>query len=97
MIGGRYVSPELAESIVGTVREALVVLDGRLRVVLANRSFHRTFRVGREETARARLFDLGGGHWETPELRALLAGVLRDGSPLEDFEVDCEFRSSAGR
>lgn len=40
---------QLAKSIVGTVREPLVVLDGGLRVRLANRSFYRTFRVTREE------------------------------------------------
>ena len=41
----------LAESIVDAVREPLLVLDGTLRVVRGNRSFHRLFRV---EPARDR-------------------------------------------
>ena len=37
----------LAEAIVDTVREPLVVLDHDLRVIAASRSFYRTFAVGR--------------------------------------------------
>lgn len=44
LIGG------LAESIVRTVREPLLVLDGALRVVVANQAFYRTFGVNLQET-----------------------------------------------
>lgn len=82
---------QLAKSIVGTVREPLVVLDGDLRVRLANRSFYRTFRVTREETEGVSLFGLGDGHWDIPELRSLLLEVLPRNSHIDDFEVDREF------
>ena len=39
----------LAEAIVDTVREPLVVLDRDLRVIAASRSFYRTFAVGAAE------------------------------------------------
>ena len=38
----------LAQAIVDTVREPLVVLDKDLRVVAASRSFYLTFRVRRQ-------------------------------------------------
>src|SRR6201993_5159088 len=81
----------LAKSIVGTVREPLVVLDGDLRVRLANRSFYRTFLVKPEETEGVSLFGLGDGHWDIPELRSLLLEVLPRNTHIDDFEVDREF------
>jgi PAS domain-containing protein len=41
---------EYAESIVETVREPLIVLDAGLKVISANKSFYRTFKVNPEET-----------------------------------------------
>ena len=40
----------LAQAIVDTVVEPLVVLDGDLRVVTASRSFYLTFQVDRQRT-----------------------------------------------
>ena len=45
---GREDALEYAESIVDTVREPMLVLDGQLRVRTANRSFYRTFQVAPE-------------------------------------------------
>ena len=43
-------SQEYSESIVNTVREPLIVLDGNLRVVSASRSFYEVFKVKPEDT-----------------------------------------------
>jgi PAS domain-containing protein len=40
----------LAQAIVDTVREPLLVLDKDLRVVAASRSFYETFRVDPQDT-----------------------------------------------
>ena len=40
----------LAQAIVDTIREPLLVLDEDLRVVAANRSFYSTFKVRPEDT-----------------------------------------------
>ena len=42
---------EVFESILGSVHEPLVVLDADLRVIKANQSFYRTFKVKPEGTA----------------------------------------------
>ena len=76
-----------AESIVDTVREPLLVLDEGLRVVTANRSFRHVFRVSPEETKGTRVYELGNGQWDIPELRQLLEEILPHHTYFEDFEV----------
>lgn len=41
---------EFSDAIIATVREPLLVLDKELRIITANRSFYRTFRVNPEDT-----------------------------------------------
>src|SRR5687767_3997354 len=81
----------LAESIVETVREPLLLLDGDLVVRLANRSFYRTFRVSPDQTINHLLYDLGDGQWDIPRLRLLLEEILPRNSHFEDFEVEHDF------
>lgn len=78
-------------SIVDTVRQPLVVLDSRLRVQSANRSFYRTFRVSPQETAGRLLYDLGNGQWDIPGLRTSLEEVLSQNTSFDDFEVERNF------
>jgi two-component system CheB/CheR fusion protein len=80
-----------AGAIVDTVHESLLVLDGSLRVVSANRVFYETFQRSAEETENRSLLELAGGEWDLPELRAALAEVLPERKPLADFEVDHQF------
>lgn len=81
----------LAQSIVETVREPLVVLDADLRVRFANRSFYRTFQVEREATEGLSLFALGNGQWDIAQLHTLLAELLPQNGQFEDFEVQWAF------
>ncbi len=82
---------EYAESIVETVHEPLMVLDGQLRVVSANRSFYSTFRVKPARVQGRLLYDLGNRQWDIPALHRLLEGVLLERSTFENFEVEHDF------
>ena len=82
---------EYAQSIVNTVREPLVVLDGKFRVISANRSFYSTFKVTPEMSENTLLFDLGNRQWDIPALRKLLEEVLPNSTTIEDFEVEHDF------
>jgi two-component system CheB/CheR fusion protein len=86
-----------AESIVDTVREPLIVLDAELNVVSTNRAFYSTFHVAEQDTVGRALYALGNREWDIPQLRALLAEVLRTKGALNDFEVTHEFRSLGPR
>jgi two-component system CheB/CheR fusion protein len=77
------------ESIVQTVREPLVALDGELRVVLANRSFRRVFMTANEENGIS-LFALGGGQLDIDELRRLLEDVLPECKVMSDYRITYE-------
>ncbi len=79
-----------AESVLDTVREPLLVLDAGLKVVSANRSFHRTFKTSAGEIENVRLYDVGNGQWDIPELRELLEGIIPAQKMFDDFEVSHE-------
>ena len=81
----------LAQAIVDTVREPLVVLDGDLRVVAVSRSYYLIFGVNRQETQGRMLYELGDGQWNIPELRLLLSAIGPEHSTVEAFEVSRAF------
>jgi two-component system CheB/CheR fusion protein len=79
---------ELAEGIVNTISEPLLVLDGGLRVVSASRSFYAHFQVTAEETVGRKIYNLGSGQWDLPVLRQLLESILPRDQALEGYELD---------
>lgn len=81
----------LAERIVSTVREPLLVLDASLRVQTANRSFFKTFKVSEQETLGRNVYDLGAKQWDIPELRKILSEVISKKQAFENFEVSFTF------
>jgi len=80
-----------AENLVSTVREPLVVLDADLRVVSANPSFYRLFRVSKEETVGKPLYLIGDRQWDLPALRRLLEEVLPRDTYFENYMVEHDF------
>mgnify|MGYP006196315797 FL=1 len=81
----------LAQAIVDTIREPLLVLDTDLRVVTANRSFYLTFCMQRQDVQGLPVYALGDGQWDIPELRALLADIAPRHAVMEAFEVERDF------
>jgi chemotaxis protein methyltransferase CheR len=71
----------LAQAIVDTVREPVVVLDKGLRVIAASRSFYSRFKVSPEDTQGRLLYTLGDGQWDIPKLRVLLEQIIPECSP----------------
>ena len=86
----------LAEAIVDTIREPLLVLDKDLRVVTANRSFYLMFRMNRQDVQGRPVYALGDGQWNIPELRLLLEKILPEQAAMEAYEVEQDF-SGIGR
>ncbi len=88
-----------AEAIIATVQEPLVVLDREMCVQTANRSFFNTFKVSQEETESKSIFEIGGGQWNVPKLRAMLHEItssqptsseIVDGSHTRAQDVEIE-------
>jgi PAS domain S-box-containing protein len=78
-----------AEDVIDTVRESLLVLDDKLRVRSANRSFYTTFGVSPEEALDKHLTEIGGGHLGAPALVQTIDGIF-DGGPLEDLQIEVD-------
>ena len=81
----------MAESIVESVREPLIILDGNLKVQTANKTFYRTFQVIPKETIHHNIYDLGNGQWDIPKLRELLGNIIPDNATFDNFVVEHEF------
>lgn len=82
---------ELAESIVNTVREPLLVLDSTAKVISASRAFYENFKVAAQDTVGRQLYELGNRQWDIPKLKALLETELPNKQVVEDFEVEHDF------
>jgi len=80
-----------ADSIVATVREGLLILDERLRVVTANTRFYTMFQTDPVETEGRPLTELGHGQWDIPKLGRLLQAVAEDHKTFEDYRVEHDF------
>ena len=74
-----------------TAREPFLILDLDLKVIGANVSFYKNFKVTKEETENSFIYDLGNHQWDIPELRKLLESILPDSKVFNDFEVSHEF------
>ena len=83
--------------LIETIREGLLVLEPDLTVRFANHSFCRTFAVVPENTVGRKLYELGNGQWDIPELRSLIENILSERSTIEAFEVDRVFPSIGRR
>jgi chemotaxis protein methyltransferase CheR len=81
----------LAQAIVDTVREPLLVLDKDLRVLAASRSFYSTFKVAPSITRGQLIYELGDGQWDIPELRLLLERIVPEHGVMDDYEVERQF------
>jgi chemotaxis methyl-accepting protein methylase len=85
------VARQYAESIIATIREPLVVLDDRLRIVSASPSFYETFQVTPAQTEGQFLYEICQRQWDIPALRQLLEDILPKNTEFEDFRVEHDF------
>lgn len=81
----------LAQAMVDTVRDALLVLDNDLRIISASRSFYSTFKTSADQTLGRKIYDLGHGEWSNPALRDLLERIVPEHSVMDHFEVEQDF------
>ncbi len=82
---------DIFNNTLGSVREPLVVLDSDLKVLKANDSFYRTFKILKKETEGQLIYDLGNRQWDIPRLRELLEHILPQNSAFSDYEVEHNF------
>ncbi len=74
-----------AQSVLDTVREPQLVLDGELAVMTANKAFLATFGLSPEAVLGRHLREVYGGEWLRPDLLELLLKVLPKKKKLDDY------------
>ena len=87
----------VAQGIVDTIREPLLVLDRGLRVVAASRAFCTTFMLDIDDVLDQPVYELGDGEWNIPKLRLLLGQIIPEQGAMENYEVEHDFRSLGRR
>jgi chemotaxis protein methyltransferase CheR len=81
----------IAQIVVETVREPLLVLDSTLKIRVASNSFHKSFQISPQDTPGQLLFALDNGAWDIPALHTLLERSLVDHTIVEGFLVEQTF------
>ena len=77
-----------AEAIVETVRDPLVVLDGNLKVLRANRAYYESFKAEPESTEGKEIYRLENHQWDMAAVRQGLEDVLIRSEPLSNWEIN---------
>lgn len=75
-------------AIVETVRVPLLVLEPDSTVVTANPAFHELWATSPDELPGRSIFDVAGGAWNTPELRAGMERVVARDREIRDLQVE---------
>ncbi|QGM93711.1 PAS domain-containing protein [Methylocystis rosea] len=84
-------SAVLAQAIVDTVRDPLLVLDCHFGVTAASRSFLHVFEERPEDVIGRSVYEILHGCFKIPRLVSLLNKVLPEHAAAEDFEIDAVF------
>jgi len=82
---------DLAESVVDTIAEPLIVMDGDLNVISSNRAFYQFFQATATGTIGRKIYDLGNSQWDIPALRELLEIILPRDQAFEGFFMEHAF------
>ena len=81
----------LAQNIVDTIRDPLVILEGDMTVVTASRAFLLMFDVTHDDVVGRPLHALAQGQWRVGKLQDLLTRVVPDEAAIDGFEIEDEF------
>ena len=79
------------KQIIDNLPTCVLVLDGELKVLLANSTFCSEFHVSQTDTVGQLFYRLGNEQWNIPQLRQLLEKVLPEKRAVKDFSVTHEF------
>ncbi len=84
---------KMVDIILGSIREPLLLIDSELKIVKANKSFYKKFKVEPGQTEGVLIYDIGNRQWDIPKLRELLEDILPKNSTFNDFEVEHNFEN----
>lgn len=81
-----------AQAIIETMHEPLLMLDKRLRVKVANKSFFKTFHLTEKAVYNRHIYELGKGSWDNPALQILLEKILPKNTFFHNYRMIYRFK-----
>jgi len=84
-------------AVIASSEAPLVLLDGDLNVIAASASFCRDFQIAPASVPGNRLFALGQGEWDAPQLKSLLEGTASGAAEVHAYEFDLKREGEAPR
>jgi two-component system, chemotaxis family, CheB/CheR fusion protein len=81
---------DYAKATVEAVETPLLVLDEKLRVLLANEAFYEKYALPKAEAEGRMLYEIMNRAWDIPELRSALERVREDNERFQKLEVERE-------
>jgi two-component sensor histidine kinase len=82
------IADSLSLALVASSDAPLLLLDGKLEVIAASRSFCDAFHVELESVGGTSVFELGAGEWNLPKLRSLLDATASGNAAVAAYEID---------
>ncbi len=79
---------DIAERIIDTLHEPLLVMDAGLRVLSANQAYYRAYDGTADAVVGRDIFAIGQGQWNLPALRALLGSSAASQRRIERAVID---------
>ncbi|HEX4123131.1 MAG TPA: CheR family methyltransferase, partial [Tepidisphaeraceae bacterium] len=76
------------DSLLAVAREPMLVLDGQMRVLIANRAFSDSFNTGGGTVIGRSVYEMGDGQWKIPALRDLLERALQQDIHVANYSVE---------
>ena len=85
------------EVLLENLREAIVILDGNLRIRWANMAFYRIFQLLPEGTENRLIFEVDEGDFAIPEVIAILEKINSKKQVVKDLRIEHDFRRLGGK
>src|SRR5579872_5936508 len=82
------VALNLGLALVATSNAPLLLLDKRLVIIAASRSFCRAFEIDPANIEGCLLSELGAGEWNRPQLNSMLRATAAGYAEIEGYEID---------
>ena len=78
------------DRVIDIIRQPLIMLDEKLRVVSANRAFYRIFAARPDEVVGRSMAAIGNRSFDFPEFHAFLNLIQGESERVEDYEITIE-------
>lgn len=88
---------DYATNVLEGIQTPFLVLDKSLKVISANKAFHKLFYINKREPIHHLLFDLGINLWSLPSFHESLGEVLLKGSVFLNEEIQSNFHGLGSR